>query len=357
MGVGRMTDDDRSDEYRETWQDDGDPLAAMFNGSWLDSQDFPPLEYVVPGLIPEGFGLLVAPPKAGKSWLVCGIGLGCASGGLTLGRISVDKRAVLYLALEDGKRRLQFRSRRLMRGEALPAGIHFILKAKPAQVIPIIAEFLERYGDEKPLIIVDTLGKARPPRPAGTDMYAWDYAIGTQLKDTIDTVPGAALLVVHHTRKTETADFVDSVSGSHGIAGSADFVLALSRKRQSDEALLSVTGRDVMEGEYALTTTEGHWLLDGEDLRESSAIAVERRDTQALSDRAADALKFVNSRPQGTRPLDLADYLDISVNDAGTYLRRLASKDRVKKLGRGVFAPMSSVSEVSYSEEYEAWNE
>jgi AAA domain len=347
--------DDRSDEYREWLAEDGsDPLAQMFTGAWLDSQDFPPLEYVLPGIIPEGFGLLVAPPKAGKSWLVCGIGLGCASGGLALGRISVNKRAVLYLALEDGHRRLQFRSRRLMCGESLPAGIHFILKAKPTQVIPMIAEFLQRYGDEKPLIIVDTLGKARPPRPAGTDLYAWDYAIGTQFKDTIDTVPGAALLVVHHTRKTETSDFVDSVSGSHGIAGSADFILALSRKRQSDEALLSVTGRDVVEGEYALTTTDGHWLLDGEDLRASSVIATERRDTGALSDRTTDALRFVNGRPQTSAP-DLADYLDISPDVAGKYLRRLEGGGRIKKLSRGLYTSLSEVSEVSEAEGIEEW--
>lgn len=110
-----------------------DVLAEMFNGAWLDTQEFPPLEYAVPGIIPEGFGLLVSPPKAGKSWLVCGIGLACATGGLALGRIHVDKRPVLYLALEDGKRRLQSRSRRIMCGQPIPAGIHFITKAKPAE--------------------------------------------------------------------------------------------------------------------------------------------------------------------------------------------------------------------------------
>jgi hypothetical protein len=59
------------------------------------------------------------------------------------------------------------------------------------------------------LIILDTLGRARTPRPGGADFYAWDYAIGSQLKDTIDKAPGAALLVVHHTRKAESSDFVD----------------------------------------------------------------------------------------------------------------------------------------------------
>jgi hypothetical protein len=39
----------------------------MFDGSWLDSQRFPPLEYAVPGIVAEGFGLLVAPPKLARA--------------------------------------------------------------------------------------------------------------------------------------------------------------------------------------------------------------------------------------------------------------------------------------------------
>jgi AAA domain len=143
-------DTDRSDELREMYADEtDDPLAEMSNGAWLDTQEFPPLEYAVSGIIPEGFGLLVSPPKAGKSWLVCGIGLACAIGGLALGRIHVDKRPVLYLALEDGQRRLQSRCRRIMYGQPIPA-IHFVTKAKPGHVIPMITEFLQRYSDGMP---------------------------------------------------------------------------------------------------------------------------------------------------------------------------------------------------------------
>ena len=50
-----MSDDyvDRSDEERE-WavtdgEDQGDLLASMVNGAWLDSQEFPPLEFAVEG--------------------------------------------------------------------------------------------------------------------------------------------------------------------------------------------------------------------------------------------------------------------------------------------------------------------
>jgi RecA-family ATPase len=340
---------DRSDELREMYAED-DPLARMFSGAWLDAQVFPPLEYAVPGIIPEGFGLLVSPPKAGKSWLVCGIGLACAAGGLAFGRIDVDKRPVLYLALEDGQRRLQSRSRRLMLGQSIPADIHFVTKARPAEVIPMIAEFLCLHSDDKPLIVLDTLGKARPPRPAGADLYGWDYAIGSQLKDTVDTTLGATLLVVHHTRKAESSDFVDSVSGSQGIAGSADFVLVLSRKRHSDDALLSVTGRDIPEAEYALCTDDGIWVLDGADLSAASETAGRRRLSDTRSDRSVEILTAVTDSVCPVSPTEVSEKLGIDNDTVGRYLRRLAQDGLIERSGRGLYKSVSEVSEVSETE-------
>ena len=90
----------------------------------------------------------------------------------------------------------------------------------------------------------------------------------------IDQVPGAALLVVHHTRKLDSADFVDSVSGTQGLAGAADYVLVLKRQRHSTDATLAVTGRDVPEAEYAPLSHDGRWTLDGADLREAANTAV-----------------------------------------------------------------------------------
>ncbi|KXX59773.1 hypothetical protein AZG88_06730 [Rhodococcus sp. LB1] len=319
----------------------------MVNGAWLDSQDFPDLEWSVNGVVPEGFGLLVAPPKAGKSWLVANLGLACAGGGRALGKIFVTQRPVLYLALEDGHRRLQARFRRLMEGQPIPAGIHVITTARPEQIVPIIEGFLTRHRGESPLIILDTLGKVKPPKKAGEDSYAADYAIGTKLKNAIDRSRGATLLVVHHTRKMQSDDFVDSVSGTQGIAGSADFVLVLKGKRLSDYATLSVTGRDVPENEYALVNDKGRWTLDGEDLMDAAASVQRRRDASKLGDRSLDALTFVAGHPNGTSAADLAAHLNVSRNDAGTYLRRLYDAARIDKRSRGLYIPLSEVSEVS----------
>lgn len=190
----------------------------------------------------------------------------------------------------------------------------------------------------------------KPPKASYEEPYQADYRIGGALKRRIDDVAGGCLLLVHHSRKAESADFIDSVSGTQGIAGSADFVLVLARKRHCDDAVLSVTGRDVPENEYALTTRDGRWTLDGMDLMDAAAAVAKRRDSEHLGDRSVDAMAFVNGRPLGTRPGDLATHLGIGSNDAGTYLRRLHEAGRIGKRTRGIYTPLSYVSEVSESD-------
>jgi hypothetical protein len=126
----------------------------------------------------------------------------------------VDRRPVCYFALEDGHRRLQSRFRRLMLGEPIPAGINVITQARTELVIPMMDEFLVAHADEAPLLILDTFGRVKPPKPPGADAYQVDYAIGARLKECIDSAPGASLVVVHHSRKQEASDFVDAVSGT-----------------------------------------------------------------------------------------------------------------------------------------------
>jgi hypothetical protein len=342
-------DDDRSAETFDTDRngaatDDTDLLADMFTGDWLDAQRFPPLSYAVDGLVPEGFGLLVGSPKKGKSWLAYDIALAVATGGKALGRIDVQARPVLYMALEDGKRRLQDRGRYLMFDQPIPANLRYLTVTTPGVVaLGQIAEFLRRYPDG--LVIVDTLGKAKSGRPPGVDPYQYDYGVGNQLKALADASPGSTVLVVHHARKMASADFVDMVSGTHGIAGSADFVMVLARQRGAGEATLSVTGRDIEDGEYALTFDSGRWELAGLTLADAAAIAREQSEQGNLGDLTQKILRFVNGRPQ-TTPADVAAALGIDSKAASKYLTRLYDRRQVRKLGWGVYTPGESVESV-----------
>jgi hypothetical protein len=56
---------------------------------------------------------------------------------------------------------------------------------------------------------------------------------------------------------------LDTVSGTAGLAGAADSIALLRRHRGKAEAILSVTGRDIDEAEYALAFVpeRGTWQL------------------------------------------------------------------------------------------------
>lgn len=282
--------------------------------------------------------------------MVAGIGLGCAAGGSVFSKIHVKQRPVLYLALEDGHRRLQSRFRHLMYGDSIPAGIYLVTKAQPAQVVPMIAEFIGMHPGAKPLVILDTLGKVKPPKSAGQESYSADYAIGSKLKGVIDSAPGASLIAVHHTRKAESSDFIDAVSGTQGIAGSADFILVLTRRRKDTSAVLAVTGRDVQENEYALTMDDGRWLLDGMDLMDAAATVDRRRESDGLGERSSEVVDYVN-RHRSVKTAAVAAQFDMDNKAASNLLNRLHKAGRIGKGDRGVFTANGESGESGESDE------
>jgi hypothetical protein len=319
-----------------------DPLADLRNGRWLDAQDFPPLRYAVPGVFAEGLALNVGPPKIGKSWELLDVALGVAIGGVGFGSIGVGaSRPVFLLALEDGDRRLQSRSRRLLDGAPIPEALDYVTRIEPGTVLDTIGAWLGRHGDACPVVILDTLGKVMPPALVGESAYQRDYRVGSALKRLADDHPGTTLIVNHHDRKAAADDFVDGVSGTNGLAGSADTVVVLSRNRHEIEGVLRVTGRDVAESEYAMLFLDGYrWQLDGTDLEEAGARAREHRAESGLADRSKEVLAFVNEHPAGVRAKEVAEALDLP--EARRYLARLADSDRILRSERGVYVPTSN---------------
>ena len=319
-------------------------LSEMVSAKWLMAQRFPPVEYVVPGVIPEGLTLLAAPPKIGKSWMVLGLGVACASGGYAFGQVRVDERAVLYLALEDGLRRLQSRLESL--GVTSPPTIlHLLTTVQPGGMLGTIEEFMALYAERAPLVVLDTLGRAMPPTLPNETTYQRDYRMTSALKGVADRCPGSSLLVVHHTRKADSADFLDAVSGTQGIAGAADTVLVLRRERHETTAVLSVTSRDAREGSYALSLDpSGTWMLDGCDLDEASAAARDRQLTQGLGDRMAELVAEVNRHSEGVRPVELAMALHLEESTVRKYLRRATEAGRILNPKRGLYTPVTTVT-------------
>jgi RecA-family ATPase len=184
--------------------------------------------------------------------MALGISVAVALGRTALLGFQTKMAGVLYLAFEDSEPRIQGRLRKLAAGD-VPENLHFITSCPPMHQggLDHLSEWLSCHREVE-LIIVDTLGRFRPPQKSGANVYLDDYSVGAQLKALADK-HHVALLMIHHTRKAPADDPIMEVSGSTGLTGAADTIWVLKRpKRTGADAVLFVTGRDIEERELAL---------------------------------------------------------------------------------------------------------
>ena len=206
---------------------------------------YPPRVPIVDGLIFNGTYLFVGAPKVGKSFFMAQLGYH-VSMGIPLWGFPVTKGTVLYLALGDDYARLQRRLSKMFGMEG-SGNLYFATQSKTLHegLEEQLHKFVKEHEDAR-LIIIDTLQKVRE---AGGDKlsYGNDYQIVTKLKKFSDQY-GICLLVVHHTRKMESSDSFDMISGTNGLLGAADGAFIMQKeKRTENKAVLEVSGRDQLD--------------------------------------------------------------------------------------------------------------
>lgn len=216
-------------------------FLLTFTAAEVMQKEFPPVEELIAGILSPGLYILAGAPKVGKSWLVLQLAHH-VSMGLLLWDRNTQQGDVLYLSLEDNEQRIQRRLHRLCGG--VTGNIFFSIKAGGLEngLEEQVSSFLNKHPNTR-LVIVDTLAKVREVH-ARRNAYADDYATMTILKNLAQRF-GVVLLVVHHTRKQESADVMEMISGTNGLMGCADGAMVLERpEKLSGEAFLNITGRD-----------------------------------------------------------------------------------------------------------------
>lgn len=175
---------------------------------------------------------------------------------------------------------------------------------------------------ERPvLFIVDVWQKWKPisEKKRNSNQYEEDYQFSTELKDATDTI-GCSSLIIHHTKKGKSEDFIEDVSGTLGLAGAADGVLVLRRSRGSEEAVLHMTGRDIDEKELALTFNQetAVWTTTGtheERIRSKCKLAI---------------LDVFKKNPLGRYTAsEMAKAIDMEVKPTRTNLWRMVDTDKI----------------------------
>ena len=305
--------------------------VRSINAGDLRYKKFDAINWAVDGLIPAGLSILAGGPKVGKSILALHLGCAIAIGGCALGKIDVEKGDVLYLALEDTERRIQER----LKGSDLPEHCDLsrldIVTAIPRQDeggLDYIKLWLSEHPEAK-LVIVDTLQKFRKQSKGKLNVYAEDYDALAELKKVADEF-NVAFVVIHHLKKMSAkeelaGDWINQLSGSAGITGCADTIIALKRERVSTHGTLRITGRDVEEKDYSMKLDGFGWFLEGEVGQEIQIPAWKSK----ILDYLKEHLKIT--------PMQLSDLASITIEAAKKQLQRLCNDLVLKRIEHGVY--------------------
>jgi hypothetical protein len=216
--------------------------AEFWSHDALLGAKFSAVRYIVHELIAdESVTILGGVQKAGKSWLALQIAQCVAIGQNLFGR-AVESGDVIYLALEDGARRLQDRLLKQKSSAGLPILWYTKFpKLDSKEGWPLLCDLASR---RPRLLIIDTLAAAKSGKT--------DEADSGPMADLFNGLRELAqrhqigILVVHHHGKTVSGDPAHDLRGSSAIGAAADVLLGLYRiRRKSDgETTCDYTNHD-----------------------------------------------------------------------------------------------------------------
>jgi hypothetical protein len=261
----------------------------------LQKLEFNDTKFVIPGVLPVGNVILSARPKMRKTWLALQLGMAVAIGGKFL-EWQCEQGDVLFLALEDNERRLKSRIRTLHTFcMSVPdlSGFRYwtggmsenaqgkLYVSDPNEAAETLSMFprgeagvdaLEQYLEQYPkttMIVIDTLQHFRGASN-NRDVYARDYEAMMPITK-LAARKQVLIMPVTHDKKglagTDSADFMEDVTGSAGNTGGADGVMAIKGRRgmqeENESRKLLLSGRDIphdYEVDMTFDAERGGWL-------------------------------------------------------------------------------------------------
>ena len=297
-------------------------LSTMTLAELLDKR-FDSPAWVIPNLLPVGLTILAAPPKTGKSLLALGLVLRVAY------QVDGKRASGLYLSLDDSsERRLQARVLDILDGRPLEYGVWLTTSAATLDsgLLFQLAGWLKKHPGVR-IVVVDALATIKAKR-SSDDVFKSDYA-GLKGFQELALECGVAVVLLHHTRKRpDQGDWVDRISGTLGIAATADALWLLERPRGSTRERLFVTSRDAPDTVLEVPLEdllEGEWAAVGEDQAKATF----------LTDQALAVL--VDAGPDGMSARALARVLRVPVAQAQHAVGELYHSHRIARLRYGQY--------------------
>jgi hypothetical protein len=250
-----------------------------------------------------------------------------AIGGHFLGK-QCRQGKVIYFALEDNRRRIQERMRLMLAANQTVGSDALQVLTMEDKVENMDRGFLTSLRHTLAssaghvLVIVDTLSKVRFSKKGNEALYDYDRRSIDPFTELCADYPNLTIVVVHHSRKSESDDPYDLASGTLGLTGAADgtFVLAFDAKNQV--TVLHGTGRDIEPVELAVKLNPPRWEVLGEP------------DDVGMGDSQRDILEALRSVGTQMTMREIEDVTGLPKTNVQGLLTRMVKNGKLIKLGK-----------------------
>lgn len=259
--------------------EDSVPDFEEYDSDYFNNTEITPPEPIIDEILFPGLGMLGAPAKMGKSYLLLQMAFSVAEGIPFLGFEIQRPGAVLYLDLQGSRARTKQRMK-AMGYDQMPKGITIVYKSQKTDtgLFIQIDRWLKK-TDNPVLIIIDMMEQVKGSQRKAEDSYRADNRILEPLHD-ISLKRNISIMVSMHTRKGNKIlpddDPFNEIIGSIAQFGTADCAWMIIGKRSQDTKRFSTICRDNVEGQqdYEVIFTNHRWNMAGtvEDCAEKRAI-------------------------------------------------------------------------------------
>lgn len=299
------------------------------NANEIYSTEYPDIAWIIPDLLPSGMAILGGRPKAGKSWLTMQIAQAMGSGDCVFGK-QVSSGRVLYLALEDGERRLKQRMK--MQGwneksrknvdfltiETFIKEIGFLHVNDNAKKLYSIAE----KGKYK-FIVVDSFNVAFMGLKNADDSPLVTNALKPLQSYSLDANV-LTLIIDHHNKQStmsnDNQNPINNITGSTAKSSITDTAIGVYKTAKGKLRLMA-TGRDFEDIDIKICTDEHmHWQYEGEG---------------KVTEKEQDVLDVIVSLGEAVRLAEVANKLNIPESRASERLKKLKQLDLIAKTPEG----------------------
>lgn len=245
-------------------------MLDIYSAKTIEDADLKRPQMIVDDLLPAGLTVFAGSPKLGKSWLMLLLCACVADQKPFLGR-RTNQGGVLLLDLEGSQVRLHDRLSQL--GYGFPDYLQVAHKAPSTDADGLISALDEWWAtcEQIPrLVVIDTIVRVKGVGKKGLNSYENDSSIFAPLQEYA-LQKGIAIIAVTHLKKTNSFigaedDWLERISGSMGLAGVADNVWGLFRKRGADAAYLRISSRDVDASDMVIQFNNGLWTFKSDDI-------------------------------------------------------------------------------------------